>query len=227
VIGHAARGPQVGFEAVSGPQRLPAECRTSKERLQAAEMRLARRESFNGAVSFCSVALHLSSTGKWTWYASAEMALTRTFVSFSSTDIGRYRLMCAWKAHEHIDFDFADFQLDEAINSKNPSYIKSVCRAKIRRADTFVLLIGADTWQKTVFVKAEVEVATEKECRLIGVNLNNFGSRTPCVQSSLRTRERYSYHSHHGLSQEPLRGSARSRRIGISRTMSTRTSDTT
>ena len=101
------------------------------------------------------------------------MALTRTFVSFSSTDIGRYRLMCAWKAHEHVDFDFADFQLDEAINSKNPSYIKSVCRAKIRRADTFVLLIGTDTWQKTMFVKAEGEVAIEKECRLIGVNLNN------------------------------------------------------
>lgn len=55
----------------------------------------------------------------------------------------------------------------------NPSYIKSVCRAKIRRADTFVLLIGVDTWQKTVFVKAEVEIAIEKECRLIGVNLNN------------------------------------------------------
>jgi hypothetical protein len=72
-------------------------------------MRLARRESFSEAVSLCSVALHLSSTGKWTWYDSAKMALTRTFVSFSSTDIGRYRLMCAWKAHEHIDFDFADF----------------------------------------------------------------------------------------------------------------------
>jgi hypothetical protein len=101
------------------------------------------------------------------------MALTRTFVSFSSTDVGRYHLMCAWKAHERIDFDFADFQLDEAINSKSPSYIKSVCRTKIRRADTFVLLIGADTRQKTVFVKAEVEVAIEKECRLVGVNLNN------------------------------------------------------
>jgi hypothetical protein len=101
------------------------------------------------------------------------MALARAFVSFSSTDIGRYRLMCAWKAHQHIDFDFADFQLDEAINSENPSYIKSVCRAKIRRADTFVLLIGSDTWQKTVFVKAESEVAIEKGCRLIGVNLNN------------------------------------------------------
>jgi hypothetical protein len=42
--------------------------------------------------------LHLSSTGKWTWYDFAEMALTRTFVSFGSTDVGRYRLMCAWKA---------------------------------------------------------------------------------------------------------------------------------
>jgi len=48
------------------------------------------------------------------------MGLSRTFVSFSSTDIGRYHMMCAWKANEHIDFDFADFQLDEAINSKHP-----------------------------------------------------------------------------------------------------------
>lgn len=81
--------------------------------------------------------------------------------------------MCAWKAHEHIDFNFADFQLDEAINSRTPYYIKSVCAAKIRRADTFVLLIGNDTYTKTVFVKDEVECAVEKGCRLIGVNLNN------------------------------------------------------
>jgi hypothetical protein len=101
------------------------------------------------------------------------MALPRTFVSFSSSDIGRYRMMCAWKANEHIDFNFADFQLDEAINSKNPHYIKSVCRARIRRADSFILLIGADTWLKTTFVKSEVEVAIEKGCRLIGVNINN------------------------------------------------------
>jgi hypothetical protein len=52
--------------------------------------------------------------------------------------------MCAWKAYEHIDFNFADFQLDEAINSQTPYYIKSVCAAKVRRADTFVLLIGSD-----------------------------------------------------------------------------------
>lgn len=99
--------------------------------------------------------------------------LPRTFVSFSSADKSRYDLMCAWKAHEHIDFNFADFQLDEAINSLTPYYIKSVCAAKVRRADTFVLLIGNDTYRKTVFVKDEVETAVEKGCRMIGVNLNH------------------------------------------------------
>jgi MTH538 TIR-like domain (DUF1863) len=101
------------------------------------------------------------------------MALPRTFVGFSSTDIHYYHLMCAWKEHEHIDFDFADFQLDEAINSENEHYIKRICRNKIRRADTYALLIGQDTFAKTMFVKWEVEVAIEKGCRLIGINLNN------------------------------------------------------
>jgi hypothetical protein len=100
-------------------------------------------------------------------------ALARTFVSFSSADKSRYDLMRAWKAHEHINFNFADFQLEEAIKSQNPYYIKSVCAAKVRRADTLVLLIGNDTYTKTIFVKDEVEVAVEKGCRLIGVNLNN------------------------------------------------------
>jgi hypothetical protein len=101
------------------------------------------------------------------------MELARTFVSFSSGDITYYRTMMMWNANEHIDFHFADFQLDEAINSQTPSYIKSVCRNKIRRADTFILLIGNDTWKKTEFVQSEVEVAIEKGCRLIGVNLND------------------------------------------------------
>lgn len=86
----------------------------------------------------------------------------RTFVSFSSADIGHYYMMMAWNANEHIDFNFRDFQLEEKINSQNPSYINSVCKAKIRLVDTFVLLIGDDTWTKTVFVQPEVEAAIEK-----------------------------------------------------------------
>jgi hypothetical protein len=88
-------------------------------------------------------------------------------------------MMCAWKKNENIDFNFADFQLEEAIDSENEYYIKSVCRDKIRRTDTFILLIGTDTWQKTVYVKAEVEVAIEKGCRLIGVNLDHWRSMNP------------------------------------------------
>jgi hypothetical protein len=96
------------------------------------------------------------------------MPLPRTFVSFSSTDILHYRLMCAWKAHEHIDFDFADFQLDEAIDSEN---IKQVCRNKIRLADTYALLIGQDTFTKTTFVKWEVEIAIEAIYGVDGIRL--------------------------------------------------------
>jgi hypothetical protein len=100
------------------------------------------------------------------------MNLPRTFVSFSSADKRPYDLMRAWKAHDHIAFNFADFQLDEAINSQNPYYVKRVCAAMVRRVDTFILLIGNDIYTKTVFVKDEVKVAVENGCRLIGVNLN-------------------------------------------------------
>jgi hypothetical protein len=101
------------------------------------------------------------------------MALPRTFVGFSSTDIGFYHLMCAWKAHANIDFNFADFQLEEAIDSENEYYIKSRCRDRISLSDTYILVIGNDTWTKTTYVKWEVQVAIEKRCRLIGVNINN------------------------------------------------------
>jgi hypothetical protein len=62
------------------------------------------------------------------------VALPRAFVGFSSTDIARYQMMCAWKANEHSDFNFTDFQLDEVINSKNENYVKQTCREKIQPA---------------------------------------------------------------------------------------------
>lgn len=101
------------------------------------------------------------------------MELPRTFVSFSSTDEKHYAMTDAWRANEHIDFNFADFQIEEAIQSQDQYYIKSILRGRIRRSDTFILLIGTDTWQKTTFVKPEVEIALEKGCRLIGMNLNH------------------------------------------------------
>jgi len=104
------------------------------------------------------------------------MGLPRTFVGFSSTDIKYYRLMQAWKAHEHIDFDFADCQLHSEINSEDEVYIKRKCRERINLAGKYVMLIGEDTRYKYKYVRWEAEVAIEKGCTIIGVNLD--GSRS-------------------------------------------------
>jgi MTH538 TIR-like domain (DUF1863) len=103
------------------------------------------------------------------------MGLPRTFVGFSSTDIHYYRLIQAWRAHEHIEFNFVDCQLGNEINSENESYIKSKCRERINMAGTFAVLIGQDTRSRHKYVRWEMEVAIEKECRIIGINLD--GSR--------------------------------------------------
>lgn len=100
------------------------------------------------------------------------MGLPRTFVGFSSTDIRCYWLMKAWKASEHIDFDFADCQLDTEVNSENEAYIKRKCRERINMAGTFAVLIGQDTRSKHKYVRWEMEVAIEKKCRIIGINLD-------------------------------------------------------
>lgn len=117
------------------------------------------------------------------------MGLPRTFVGFSSTDILYYRMMQAWKASEHIDFDFADVQLDQAINSDNEDYIKRLCRARITMASRFIMLIGEDTKSKHKFVRWELEVAIEKGCTIIGVNIDKSRTmvedKTPPVMKNI------------------------------------------
>lgn len=116
------------------------------------------------------------------------MSLPRTFVGFSSTDISQYRLMCAWKAHENIDFNFTDCQLTDALNSNDEDYIKRRCRERIEMAGTYVLLIGTDTYRKTTFVKWEAEVAIEQGCRLIGVNLDHARYLTALCPAVLQSK---------------------------------------
>lgn len=103
------------------------------------------------------------------------MGLPRTFVGFSSTDIKSYYLMLAWKENHNIDFNFANCQLHEDINSENESYIKSKVRERIEIAGKYALLIGEDTRYKYKYVRWEAEVAIDKGCTIIGINLD--GSR--------------------------------------------------
>jgi hypothetical protein len=100
------------------------------------------------------------------------MGLPRTFVGFSSTDIRYYRLMTAWKANEHIDFNFADCQLNAEIQSEDEAYIKRKCRERIEMAGKYIMLIGEDTKNKHKYVRWEADIAIEKGCTIIGVNLD-------------------------------------------------------
>ncbi|NRQ42124.1 TIR domain-containing protein [Rheinheimera sp. YQF-2] len=104
------------------------------------------------------------------------MGLPRAFVGFSSTDIHNYWLMLAWKANKNINFNFADCQLNAAVNSENEQYIKRKCRERINLAGKYVLLIGQDTKSKHKYVRWEAEVAIEKGCTIIGVNLDGARS---------------------------------------------------
>lgn len=104
------------------------------------------------------------------------MGLPRTFIGFSSTDINYYRLMLAWKANERIDFNFANCQLSQEVHSDNEAYIKQKCRERIDMAGTFAVLIGKDTRSKHKYVRWEMEVALEKGCRIIGINIDKSRS---------------------------------------------------
>jgi len=83
--------------------------------------------------------------------------------------------MLAWKENEKIDFDFRDSQLEDDIDSEDENYIKVKCRKRIVMASKFIQLIGKDTRYKYKYVRWEAEVAIEKGCTIIGVNLD--GSR--------------------------------------------------
>src|SRR2546427_11173613 len=100
------------------------------------------------------------------------MGLPRTFVGFSSTDIHCYRLMQAWKQNQRIDFNFTDCQLPDVIRSDDEAYVKRRLRERIDMAGTFAMLIGEDTRFQRKFVPWEAEVAIEKGCTLVGINLN-------------------------------------------------------
>jgi Thoeris protein ThsB, TIR-like domain len=93
--------------------------------------------------------------------------------------------MTAWKAHEHIDFDFCDCQLAHELNSQDEDYIKRECRARIKMSGHYLLLIDDDTRSKHKYVRWEAEVAVEKGCTIIGVNLDKTRfinrERTPPV----------------------------------------------
>lgn len=101
----------------------------------------------------------------------------KTYVAFASEDIGRYRLMEAWKANEHIDFDFYDaHDLFISRDTSKPETIKRNLRERLKSAKQVVLLGSKDGKRKgsdgASFLAHEIEVIIEFKLPVVIANLD-------------------------------------------------------
>jgi MTH538 TIR-like domain (DUF1863) len=98
----------------------------------------------------------------------------KTYVGFDAdTDMSYYRLMQAWKANEHIDFNFYNVHdINSNPNLTAESTIKRQLRERFDNTKNFVLLVGKNTKYLYKYVRWEVAQAIEMELPVIVVNLN-------------------------------------------------------
>ena len=100
--------------------------------------------------------------------------VTQTFVGFSSTDIESYKLMKEWEKLINFNFKFSSCQMHESLKGNDIIHVKASCRSRIKKGDTYIMLIGNDTRFKHKYLRWEAEVAMEKGCNIICVNLNGM-----------------------------------------------------
>ena len=101
----------------------------------------------------------------------------KTYVAFASEDISKYRLMEAWKANEHIDFDFYDaHDLCISRDTSKPETIKRNLRERMKSAKQVVLLGSKDGKRKgsdgASFLAHEIEVIIEFNLPVVVANLD-------------------------------------------------------
>lgn len=104
------------------------------------------------------------------------MAYTnKTYVAFDGdNDIQCYRMMKAWKEHDHIDFNFYDaHDLNSARDTSTEESIKAQLRVRMENSKQMLLLVGEKTRFLRKFVPWEIELARKKDIPIIIVNLNN------------------------------------------------------
>lgn len=104
----------------------------------------------------------------------------KTYVCFASEDIKSYYLMTAWKANEHIDFNFHDaHDIAIALDTSQKETIRRRLRERLANTKQAVLLIGDVTRTKAAnsskFLHYELEVLLDLEIPIVVSNLN--GSR--------------------------------------------------
>jgi hypothetical protein len=103
----------------------------------------------------------------------------KTFVSFASEDIQSYWMMTAWKANQHIDFDFHDaHDLNTALDSSLPETIERRLSERLANTKQVVMLIGDVTRRKAgdgvSFLHHEVTVIKRLQLPVVFANLNKM-----------------------------------------------------
>jgi len=99
----------------------------------------------------------------------------KTYVAFDGdNDIHYYRIMKAWKEHDHIDFNFQDaHDLNSARDSSTEESIKAQLRERMADSKQMLLLVGEKTRFLRKFVPWEIELARKKDIPIVIVNLND------------------------------------------------------
>jgi hypothetical protein len=103
----------------------------------------------------------------------------KTYVCFDGdNDMNYYRLMCAWKQNDGIDFDFYNaHDINYARDTSTEESIKRQLKERLNNTKVFVVLIGEKTRYLQKFVRWEMEQALSMNLPIIGVNLNSLRSR--------------------------------------------------
>ena len=101
----------------------------------------------------------------------------KTFVSFASEDIHFYRLMCAWKENEKIDFDFHNaHDLNVARDSSQAETINRRLRERLVNTKQVIMLIGDVTRRKAAnpntFVYYEARTILKLGLPIVFANVN-------------------------------------------------------
>ncbi|SRR6266487_1597289 len=101
----------------------------------------------------------------------------KTYVAFDGDydegDMWAYRLMQAWNANEHIDFNFYNaHDINSARDTSDVESIKAQLRVRMANAKQMVLLVGENTKNLRKFVPWEIDLARKKDIPIVIANLN-------------------------------------------------------
>ncbi|GEM_PF-293543 len=119
-------------------------------------------------------------TDRRTRYCESMTYRNKTYVAFASEDIASYRMMEAWRANQHIEFDFFNAHtLYVARDTSKPETIKRNLRERMKNAKQVVLLGSPVAKRKggdgASFLAYELGVAIEFDLPIVVAHLD--GSR--------------------------------------------------